>query len=77
VSLFKELYNKLVPIKKLLPNYLGNFCKIKTTNTLTSTSLVINYLGQECPSVAAFPPLYTLPRRETYAPEPRVSSKRT
>jgi len=60
----------------VLPNFLANFCTIKTTNKLTFTSLVIDYLGQERPSVATFPSLYMRPRRETYAPELHVSSKK-
>jgi hypothetical protein len=62
--------------KIVLPNFLGNFCTIKKTNKLTSTSPLIDYLGQERASVATFPPLHMFPRRETYAPELHVSSKR-
>jgi len=70
------MFMMIIMEKNVLPNFLGNFCTIKKTNKLTSTSRVIDYLGQERPSVATFPPLYMFPRRETYAPELRVSSKR-
>jgi hypothetical protein len=38
--MFKELYNKLVPIKKIvLTNFLGNFFTIKTTNKKNTINL--------------------------------------